>query len=164
MQRDWTSSSATTNQTAREARREWQCGGTPFQRNTSCIHRAGEYSGVSGIGPCTSELRMGSAGVSLHSIVAGIHVSLCPVGCPLGSSALEYSSYFAGLRTAPPADLVARDGSTPADLVALQSMIDDCIILLPYPLQNWPQRNINERVSRPCWCGRGLWSAMYVGA
>ncbi|KAL6771538.1 hypothetical protein ACKKBG_A26765 [Auxenochlorella protothecoides x Auxenochlorella symbiontica] len=41
-----------------------------------------------------------------------------------------------------PADLVARDGSTPADLVALQSMIDDRVILLPYPLQNWPQRNI----------------------
>ncbi|KAL6778313.1 hypothetical protein ACKKBG_A17710 [Auxenochlorella protothecoides x Auxenochlorella symbiontica] len=87
--RDWTSSSATTNQTAREARREWQCGGTPFQRNTSCIHRA-------------------------------------------------------GLRSALPADLVARDGSIPADLVTLQSMIDDGVILLPYPLQNWPQRNINE--------------------
>ncbi|KAL6769800.1 hypothetical protein ACKKBG_A32395 [Auxenochlorella protothecoides x Auxenochlorella symbiontica] len=81
-QRGWTSSSATTNQTAREARREWQCGGTPFQRNTSCIHGA---------------------------------------------------------------DLVARDGSIPADLVTLQSMIDDGVILLPYPLQNWPQRNINER-------------------
>ncbi|KAL6783924.1 hypothetical protein ACKKBG_A04030 [Auxenochlorella protothecoides x Auxenochlorella symbiontica] len=42
----------------------------------------------------------------------------------------------------PPADLVARDGSIPADLVTLQSMIDDGVILLPYPLQNWPQRNI----------------------
>ncbi|KAL6776021.1 hypothetical protein ACKKBG_A19480 [Auxenochlorella protothecoides x Auxenochlorella symbiontica] len=64
------------------------------------------------------------------------------VGCPSRSSALEYSSYCARLRTAPLADLVTRDGSTPADLVALQSMIDDGVILLPYPLLDWPQRNI----------------------
>jgi len=164
MQRGWTSSSATTNQTAREARREWRRGARPFQRNTSCIHKAGECSGVSSISPCTAELQMGVAGVSPHSIVAGIHVSLCPVGCPSGSSALEYSSYFAGLRTAPPADLVARDGSTPADLVAWQSMIDDGVILLPFSLLDWPQRNIIERVSRPGWCGSELWSAMYVGS